>query len=322
MKYLTYIATTMVLAISVLYSCKREIASNRNRVSNVSSTSSTTAAGTKKIALNAPVITCGTSTAASINIQVCAGTSGAPAGFSIQWMLKSDYTAYGWPSDTDSSGNAASFCKASFSGVPGCSNYNLAANACITVNIGENLFDDCGASGTCTGQLLCGSDYVFRAFAHNDPVSGAGKSGFSTILTCSTQPCTNLGCTFTQGYWKTHGPVGCVTGNNTDVWPVTSLQLGTVTYTDMQLCSILNTPAGGNGLLALAHQLIAAKLNIANGANGSAIAQSIADADALIGGLTIPPVGSGSLSAASTNTLIAALTNYNEGLTGPGHCSQ
>lgn len=313
MKYTAYFAITTVLAIAIFFSCKRD---------NISGESTVARAATKKTALNAPVITCGISTAASINIQVCAGASGAPAGVSIQWMLKSDYIAYGWPADSDNPGSVSSFCKASFSGVPGCSNYKLSANACITVNIGENLFDECGASSSCLGQLICGSDYVFRAFAHNDPVSGAGKSGWSTVLTCSTLPCTQLGCTFGQGYWKAHGPVGCAAGNNTDVWPVNSLQLGTVTYSDLQLCSILNTPAGGNGLLSLAHQLIAAKLNIANGADGSTIAQSIAAADALIGGLVIPPVGSGSLSPGVTSTLITALTNYNEGLTGPGHCSQ
>jgi hypothetical protein len=67
--------------------------------------------------------------------------------------------------------------------------------------------------------------------------------------------------------------------------------------------------------------LIAAKLNIANGSDGTTIASSIAAADALIGGLTIPPVGSGSLASSSTSSLIAALTSYNEGATGPGHCN-
>jgi len=43
-----------------------------------------------------------------------------------------------------------------------------------------------------------------------------------------------------------------------------------------------NTPAQGNGLLTLTHQLIAAKLNIANDADSTDIAQGISDADALI----------------------------------------
>jgi len=70
----------------------------------------------------------------------------------------------------------------------------------------------------------------------------------------------------------------------------------------------------------LAHQLIAAKLNIAKGANGSAVAQAITDADNLIGGLMIPPVGNGYLTASATSALTTTLTNYNEGATGPGHC--
>ena len=167
----------------------------------------------------------------------------------------------------------------------------------------------------------CDTQYAFRAFAHAN--SSLNRSDFSSITTCTTAPCgggCGEGCTFTRGYWKTHGPVGCVTGNNTDVWPVASLVLGTVTYTDLQLCSILNTPAGGNGLLALAHQLIAAKLNIANGADATAIASAIASADALIGSLIIPPVGSGFLAPSATSALVNTLTNYNEGKTGPGHC--
>lgn len=276
--------------------------------------------------LNAPTLTCGTSSSTSIEIQVCAGPSGAAAGFSVQWMTKADYDALGgnWPTSSESPNpEAESFCKASFSGVPGCSNYNLTGDGegkCVTVQIGDNLFDDCGASSSCANQPLeCDTEYVFRAFAHNVP-QGANKSDWSNTLTCTTLPCGggNQGCTFTQGYWKTHGPIP--TGNNSNEWPVTELTLGTVNYTDLELQAIFDTPAGGNGLIALAHQLIAAKLNIANGADGTLVAAAIAAADALIGGLVIPPVGSGSLSPASTSSLTATLDSFNNGLIGPGHC--
>jgi hypothetical protein len=127
-------------------------------------------------------------------------------------------------------------------------------------------------------------------------------------------------CTYTQGYWKTHGPVP--TGNNTNQWPVVTLTLGSVAYTDLQLLAILNTqPAGGNGLVALAHQLIATKLNIAHGSDASAIAAAVANADALIAGLVVPPVGSDSLAAKTTSGLTQLLDAYNSGLTGPGHCT-
>ena len=117
-------------------------------------------------------------------------------------------------------------------------------------------------------------------------------------------------CTLTQGFWKNHE----------EVWPVTSLTLGTVTYNQAQLLSILRTPVAGNGLISLAHQLIAAKLNVANGAAGSSIAGAISSADALIGGLVVPPVGTGTLKTNVTSSLVGQLDGYNNGVTGPGHC--
>jgi len=70
----------------------------------------------------------------------------------------------------------------------------------------------------------------------------------------------------------------------------------------------------------LAHQLIAAKLNIAAGADGSAVSGAIAAADALIGDLVVPPVGTDTLQPADTGALTTTLANFNEGATGPGHC--
>ena len=88
------------------------------------------------------------------------------------------------------------------------------------------------------------------------------------------------------------------------------LQLGNHTYKQQQLQSILEQPVRGNGLVLLARQEIAAKLNIANGAEGSCIAQSLADADSLIGDLIIPPVGDGFLRSTSYER---TLTLYNQG---------
>jgi hypothetical protein len=129
------------------------------------------------------------------------------------------------------------------------------------------------------------------------------------------------GCTRTQGYWKTHGP--SPKGNNKNEWDVTSMKLGNETYTADELLQIFNTqPKKGNGLVSLAHQLIAAKLNIANGAGyNDAVTKAIADADALIGDTIIPPrIGSGFISSAATSKLNDILTRYNEGKMGTSHC--
>lgn len=271
-----------------------------------------------------PVVSCSVETPVSIYIQVCAGESGAPAGFSLQWMTLASYIANGnmWYSSED-----PRLCKASFSGNANLSRYNLGSNECTIVNIGELLFDN-GASSSCTSALMCGTEYVFRAFVHAN--SKKKRSDFSENHTCSTMPCNQAcpeyNCTYTQGYWKTHGPsegCGCLSGNNTNNWPMfVTLRLGTYEYTNAEICCILKTPAAGNGLIILAHQLIAAKLNILKGADASAISLIIDAADAAIGGLVIPPIGAWELSPDSVSSYVNLLTQYNEGAIGPGHCCE
>lgn len=146
-----------------------------------------------------------------------------------------------------------------------------------------------------------------------------GSIGFDNLRFCVDEvPPT--GCTRTQGYWKTHGP--SPKGNNANEWDVTNMTLGTVSYTDAQLLAIFNTqPKKGNGLVSLAHQLIAAKLNITNGAGYTQeVMDAIAAADALIGSKVIPPIGSGFISSSVTASLTNILTRYNEGNLGISHC--
>jgi hypothetical protein len=107
---------------------------------------------------------------------------------------------------------------------------------------------------------------------------------------------------FGFGYWKNHPEASAVT----------ELQLGNVTYTQEQLLSVMHQPVRGNGLVSLAHQLITTKLNVANGADPSCIQQAIADADALIGDLVVPPVGDGYLVPRDVNALKDTLEDYNE----------
>ena len=115
-------------------------------------------------------------------------------------------------------------------------------------------------------------------------------------------------CTLTQGYWKNHP----------SAWPVSSVELGNVTYTKQQALDILETSVSGNGLIALAHQLIAAKLNVAVGGSADGIADLIADADALIGNLV---VGTDSLQTNVTSDLNDALDAFNNGLADGTTCN-
>src|SRR5439155_14965889 len=158
--------------------------------------------------------------------------------------------------------------------------------------------------------------------------SALNRSAFTTNLNCSTSGCgTGQGeCTFTFSAWKTLIPI-CDPGADIIVRTASTpalgstLTLGTVIYPDTRLACILDTAAGDNGLIALAHQLIAAKLNAAkNGSVPASTATCISDADALIGDLVIPPLGFGFLDPSATSALTSCLANYNEGAVGPGAC--
>src|SRR5262249_27969747 len=100
------------------------------------------------------------------------------------------------------------------------------------------------------------------------------------------------------------------------------LQLGSVTYSREELQSIMENPVRGNGLVSVAQQEIAAKLNIANGADASCIQQTLAALDALIDGLVIPPVGNGFLATRDTASYVSTLTQYNEGFLCSPHCGE
>ena len=77
-----------------------------------------------------------------------------------------------------------------------------------------------------------------------------------------------------QGYWKNHP----------EDWPVDSLTLGGETYSQAEAQDLLGSPSHGDASLILAKQLIAAKLNVANGADDSSVAGAISTADSLLGG--------------------------------------
>jgi hypothetical protein len=124
----------------------------------------------------------------------------------------------------------------------------------------------------------------------------------ATPTPTTTPSVTPSNCVREQGFWEEH-----------PAWPVSQLQLGNVTYSRQELRSILENQVRLNGLVSVAHQEIAAKLNIASGADGSCIQQALADLDALIGDLVIPPVGSGFLLPRDVAGYVSTLTRYNEG---------
>ena len=260
--------------------------------------SSTPGSAAGKPTMSTPIISCGGSGQDYIDINVTAGSpTGSPAGFTIQWQTTGDYEQFGWPIDSscplDAEGAPTcgeSLCKASFSGNAASSAYNLAAGQSVSVRIG-NLAPGNGVSTDCPGVgLLCGHNYVFRAFAHAN--STAQRSAFAENLTCSTSDCPIACDPNVKGldFWKTHSMFCPGEGCQEDAWPAEVLEggltIGCTTYTAEELEAILlTTPGEGDCTTVLLQQVIVANLNIANGASedyAALIGETLAGADALL----------------------------------------
>jgi hypothetical protein len=167
----------------------------------------------------------------TIELGVCAGLTGAPAGFSVQW-LTCDALADGpdgQPGTTDDNtwpASDAGLCKASFSGNANGSAWNLGSNACTSVVIGGLNDTDPGVSFNCNEPLSCETCYVFRAFAHAN--SSYNRSAFTANHECDTAACDDGGfepkeyCTRSQGYFGSGNnsrsvEAGCFGGDPTGV---------------------------------------------------------------------------------------------------------
>lgn len=265
----------------------------------------------KKTKFDAPIVTLQEAAQASLILKVQAGETGMTEGFTIQWMLKSDFDIYGWNGTT--LGMSPSYCHASASGNANSSRYNLNPWESTTIKIGDMLLD-AGVSTSCNTWLSCGTTYVFRFFAHANKT--LQRSDFSPTYQFTTLPCfvENI-CTYSQGWYKNHQsdweylvPNGLLLGNNL--------------YSASQLTAILNlAPQGGNTVLIVAHQLIATKLNTLRGVvNTPAIDADILAADSWLASRDI-------LTAYekndSMNFLAGRLDNFIQGVAGigaPGHC--
>ena len=116
-------------------------------------------------------------------------------------------------------------------------------------------------------------------------------------------------CTYTMGYWKNHP----------EAWPMENITIGGVSYDKAEAVAILEIPPEGDATYILAHQLIAAKLNVANGADFDQIQLTIEEADAW---LSTHSLGSNPLAPEREQGIALAemLDSYNNGLLGPNHC--
>ncbi|HWP64252.1 MAG TPA: hypothetical protein VNO86_12365 [Candidatus Binatia bacterium] len=158
------------------------------------------------------------------------------------------------------------------------------------------------------------------SFTTND-TEATGESSWNVHVSV---PCLE-GCTLTQGYWKTHSVYGPAKPSD-PTWDLLPGGQGADTpfFTSGKSWYEVfwTAPKGGNAYYILAHQYMAAKLNILAGASTtSEVDTAIAWAETFFS--TYGPTST--LSKAVRQQAIATagtLGQYNEGLIGPGHCSE
>src|SRR5581483_7869481 len=211
-------------------------------------------------------------------------------------------------------------------------------NQCVQVadTLEGNLGQVCAANGPTTFSYTmpitapqqCGDFDVTNTASLNDD---AVHPSSSTANVHVQVPCAAPGCTLTIGYWKTHAGFRPQADVVTPLLPQWLGTAGGAKSQDVTTAALAvqflsfdgsnNVFAASNGINKLYAQLLAAKLNIANGASGSAIASTISAADAFLA--ANDSLSWSELSKASQNTVLGwmtALDNYNNGLSGPAHC--
>lgn len=170
------------------------------------------------------------------------------------------------------------------------------------------------------GYTVCGpKEFTNRAYFVGE---NTGSSGSDTWTINVNVPCGG-GCTLTLGYWKTHSVYGPA-AHPDDTWyllaatgPDTPFYLSGKTW-----YQAFWTAPQGNAYYNLAHQYMAAKLNVLNGASTTAaVSSAMSWAESFFS--TYTP--SSTLSKSVRQQVLAAastLDQYNNGVIGPGHCSE
>jgi hypothetical protein len=172
-------------------------------------------------------------------------------------------------------------------------------------------------------------NFIFNGSAD---VDGHSCSAQFQATTCKTYS----GCSYTQGFWKTHGCVGpngkSQYGNNPNLIsaliPSGGIQMGGLTITSCeQAGAVFQNAEGnaGNAIKRLYSQMLAAKLNILNGADPTCIATAIDDANAVLSAADASGDASGWATISGANrskvqSLAGTFDQYNNGLLCVKHC--
>lgn len=139
------------------------------------------------------------------------------------------------------------------------------------------------------------------------------------------------GCTLTQGYWKTHNDSFKGGAPTDDEWVTllgASAEESLFFNSSISWFDVFWTAPKGNAWYQLAHQYMAAALNISSGADPSAVSATMTSVEAFFNSAAYDtPAEFAAISKKSqirkdVITWAGILGSYNEGTIGPGHCDE
>jgi hypothetical protein len=169
--------------------------------------------------LDPMTVICLGSTDTTITVRVCAGSSGAPGGFSLQWIKKSDWEAgpdgilgtdddNSWPLSDD-----PRICKASFSGQANGTPMEPRSNECRDITVGSlgdlgcRLRRHAGSRRAVPAAWSAVRSMCSARLPITSQAEGSADEAPSPHDTfCSTAPCVPPSeypecCTYSQGYF-------------------------------------------------------------------------------------------------------------------------
>lgn len=135
-----------------------------------------------------------------------------------------------------------------------------------------------GALGRVRTDFFGGSDGARAVAVQADgKIVAAGSASFGDFFALArylgTPPVpAPSSCPHSAGFWKSHP----------EDWPLSILTLGSQSYSAGEIAALLTKPVKGDASLILARDLIAAKFNVAVGADSVPLVNDIASADALL----------------------------------------
>jgi hypothetical protein len=213
-------------------------------------------------------------------------------------------------------------------------NYNIPVGQCVmvhsvsrqafgitsTVSATEGTLPANWTLGTITVESNVSNTNAYMPVINSPTASGRIANDFGIVITFTntfTPPPPRENCTLTQGYWKNHG----------EDWDQVSdgkpfLTTSTFYNSGVSYLTILNTPPkGGNAYLQLAHQFIAASLNLNGGTSANAsVNAAISGAATYFAGAPAGIPNPVDPTRSQLQGWATTLDNYNNGLIGPGHC--